>query len=114
MRGQVGDGVDGLGVPAALAAGPGGDRASAAGDLDGLASVRERDSRGDGDDLQDADFPAAVAGLGAAVGVADLPPGQFGELAAQGGLVALDRQDPVRAAGVQGSDVLALGVQRVL
>ena len=114
VRGQVGDGVDGLGVPAARAAGPGGDRAGAADDLDGLAGVRERDARRDGDDLEDADFLAAVAGLGAAVGVTDLPPGQFGELAAQGGLVALDRQDPVRAAGVQIRRVFALCVQCVL
>jgi hypothetical protein len=57
--------------------------------------------------------PASVAGLGAAMGFADLPPRQLGELAAQPGLVALHRQHPVRAAGVQIGDVFALGVQRV-
>ena len=61
--------------------------------------VRELDPGGDGDDLQGADLPAAVRGLGAAVGGLDLPPGQPGELAAQPGLVALHRQHPVRAAG---------------
>jgi hypothetical protein len=46
VRPEVGDRVDGLGSPLAALAGPGGYRAGAAGDLDGLGGVRERDSRG--------------------------------------------------------------------
>src|SRR4051795_2899008 len=46
MRVQVGDRVDGLGAPAALLPGPGGDGPGAAGDLDGLAGVRELDACG--------------------------------------------------------------------
>jgi len=41
------------------------------------------------------------------VGDLELFPGQGGELVAQGGLVALDREQPVRAASVQVFDVVA-------
>lgn len=43
----------------------------------------------------------------------DVSPGQLSELTVQGGLVAVDRQDPVHASSGQGGDVLALGVQGV-
>jgi hypothetical protein len=111
--GQVGDRVDGLDVPAAPAPGPGRDRPGAADDLDGLAGVGELDPGSDQDDLDAADLAAPVRGLGLAVTGLDLLPGQRGELAPQAGLVALHRQDPVRAAAVQVLDMVALGVQRV-
>ena len=47
------------------------------------------------------------------VGVGDRPPGQAGQLGVQGGLVAFDGQDPVRAAFGEVGDVVALAVQRV-
>jgi hypothetical protein len=75
--------------------------------------VRELDSRGDRDHLQHSDLPATVTSLDAAMALADVAPGQLGELATQPGLVALHRQHPVRAAGMQVGDVLALCVQRV-
>jgi hypothetical protein len=118
VRGRIGDRVDGLGAPSPLLPGARRDRAGAAGDLDGLAGVRKLDprsdrDRSDRDHLEHADLPASVAGLGAAMAFSDLPPRQFGELAAQPGLVALHGQHPVRAARVQLGDVFALGVQRV-
>ena len=54
-----------------------------------------------------------MTGLDAAVAFGDVAPRELRELAAQPGLVALHRQHPVRAAGVQVGDVVALGVQRV-
>lgn len=89
VGGQVGDGVDGLGAPAAVFAGPGRDRAGAAGELDGLGGVRELDPGRDGDDLECADLAAPVPGFGAAVCGLDIAPRELGELAAQPGLVAL-------------------------
>jgi hypothetical protein len=62
--------------------------------------VRELDPGRDRDDLQDADLAAAMAGLGAAMALVDIAPREFGELAAQPGLVALHGQHPVRAAHV--------------
>jgi hypothetical protein len=109
LRGGSGSG---LGAPAALLPGPGADRAALADDLDGLGGVRELDPRSDGDDLARADLAAAVRGRDGAMGDLDLTPWASGELAAQPGLVALDRQHPVRAPGVQVGDVLALGVTR--
>src|SRR5262249_24587808 len=76
LGGQAGDHVAGLGTPPA-AAGP----AGAAGDLDGLGGVREREPGGDGDSLDDPFLDPAVA---APVGhVADryVLPGQGPELA---------------------------------
>jgi hypothetical protein len=108
---QIGDRVDGFGAPLACPAGA--DRTGLAHDLDCLASLRELDPGRDGDDLEGADLSAAVHGRGGAVGDLDRPPRERGELAAQPGLVALDRQHPVRTAGGEGLDVLALGVQRV-
>lgn len=56
---------------------------------------------------------AAVRGGSAAVHGLDLAPRERGELAAQPGLVALHREHPVRAAGVQVIDVVALRVECV-
>src|SRR5918995_3824552 len=61
---QVGDRVDGLGAPPAAFPGSHGDRAGLAGDLHGLAGVRELDSGGDGDDLEGADLASPVRDLG--------------------------------------------------
>lgn len=79
VRAEVGDRVDGLGAPAALLAGAGGDRPGAADDLEGLAGVRELDPGGDRDHLQDADLAAAVTGLGAAMTFPDIAPREAGE-----------------------------------
>jgi hypothetical protein len=104
VRNEVGDRVDGLGAPAPLPAGSGVDRASAADDLDRLAHA-ELDPCGDEDDLEAADLPASVCGLGLAMPGLDLPPGQLSELATQAGLVALHGQHPVRTTAVQIADV---------
>lgn len=88
VRGQIGDRVDGPGAPSSLLPGARGDRVGSAGDLDGLAGVRKLDPRSDRDHLEHADLPASVAGLGVAMAFSDLPPRQFGELAAQPGLVS--------------------------
>jgi predicted TIM-barrel fold metal-dependent hydrolase len=99
---QVGDRVDGFGVPAPLVAGAGGDRASLANDLNdlndlnGLSGVRELDPRRDREELAEADLAAAVTGLGAAMTCGDVAAGESGELAAWPGLVGFHRQDPVR------------------
>jgi hypothetical protein len=55
----------------------------------------------------------AVATCGVAVGDGHEPPGQAGQLPVQAGLVALDGEDPVRAALGKVDDVVALAVQCV-
>ena len=62
--------------------------------------MREVDSGRDRDHFQDADLAASVAGLDAAVALLDRAPGQVGQLTAQPGLVAFDREHPVRASRV--------------
>jgi hypothetical protein len=83
-RGQTGDRVAGLGAPFP-AAGPTG----AAGDLDGLSGVWERQPGGDRNRLDEAAFDAAVGAAVLRVPFGNLFPGQGPELAEQPGLVAL-------------------------
>jgi hypothetical protein len=86
---------------------------STAADLDGLGCVWEVDSGGNGDDLESANLAPAVAAVGVAMTVGHGPPGQRGQLGVQGGLVAFDGEDPVRAAFGQVGDMVTLAVQRV-
>jgi hypothetical protein len=65
--------------------------------------------------LQAAELGAAVGAVAGVVGDGDLAPRQGGELAVQGGLVALDDQQVGGVlVGDQPVGVLALGVERVL
>lgn len=107
---QRGDRVDGLGGGLAGAL-----LAAASDDLDRAGGVGEQ--RGGGvavevDDLDGAGFGAAVGGLPAPRS-GRLRPRQRGQRPAQDGLVGLDGEQVVAAAGVQLVRVLALAVQRV-
>src|SRR5450755_1863286 len=85
--GQGGDGVDGL------AGGPaGGGVLPAAGDLDGLAGVREVQAADVGG-LQGAGLGASVPGLAGDAAGRYLPPGQGSDPGVQQRLVALDHGD---------------------
>ena len=109
VGGQTGYGVGDLGGPLV------GSRPSGlAGDLDGLAGMREQDPAAHGDNL-DAAFgdpavsPAALGGNDGHIG-----PGQVLELGEQRRLIRLHRQQIVRAAlNHQIVSVVALGVQRI-
>ncbi len=69
--GEVGDGVPGFGGPFAAAR-----FAGAAGDLQGLGGVWERDAGGDGDDFKGALFDPAVGFRIGEVSGRDVGPGQ--------------------------------------
>src|SRR6266511_176947 len=84
--GEVGDGVDRHGPPAAASQGP-----DPAGDADSLGGVREVQAS-NGGDLQAADLHAGVAAVAGVVGDRDLAPGQGGELVVEAGLVGFDDQ----------------------
>ena len=66
-----------------------------------------------GQDLQGADLVLSVAACGVAIGEGPQPARAGRTALVQAGLVALARQDPVRAATGEVGDVLALAVQRV-
>src|SRR5664280_119790 len=91
--GQVGDGVHSFGAP--FTAVP---FADLAGHLDCLGGVREQDPVFYGEDFQGALLDPPVAAVVFGVGDGDLGPGQPGELFAQGGLIALDGEQVMRAA----------------
>src|SRR5664280_624673 len=91
--GQVGDGVHSFGAP--FTAVP---FADLAGHLDCLGGVREQDPVFYGDDFQGALLDPPVAAVVFGVGDGDLGPGQPGELLAQGGLIAFDGEQVMRAA----------------
>lgn len=63
VRAQVGDRVDGLGAPSSVSVRARAHGSCLAGELRGLAGVRELDPHGDGDDLERADLSASVRGL---------------------------------------------------
>ena len=82
-------------------------------DLDGLGGVGEGQPGGHSGDLQGPPFAAPMAAVTAVAGDRDITPGQGLELGVQTGLVALDREDVMRAPGCQVADVLTLGVHRI-
>ena len=76
--------------------------------------VREGQAGGHGGDLHGAPLRAPVAPLAGGMSDRDLAPGQLSELGVQAGLVALDREQVMRAAlGDQVLRVAALGVHGV-
>lgn len=105
--GQVGDRMDGFGVPA-----PPGPEGSAD-DLQDCVGVRGVDLGGDLGELDALALGSSVSGIDGAVGDRDLLPGQCPELTEQAGLVGLDREQEGPASADQVIDVAALGVQRV-
>jgi hypothetical protein len=95
---QIGDCIDRLGVPFPAVEG-----LAAAGELDGQACVRECNPAVavvECGELESSRLDAAVALVMLGVDGRDLCPGQRLELAAQAGLVGLDREQVVRAACV--------------
>jgi len=106
---EVCDRVDGLGLPL-----PAGQWPPAASDLDRESGVRKSDPDGHCGDLHGARLQPAVAFAAGHVNRRDVAPWQGLELGVQGGLIALDREQVVRAAAGQILGVPALGVQGVL
>jgi hypothetical protein len=104
---EIGDRVDSLGGEASRFIEP------ASAYLYRLGGVGKVDAGGDGQDLQGANLSAAVTAVGGAVGDRNESPGQAGQLLVQIGLVALDGQNPVRAAPKEAGDVVALTMHRV-
>jgi hypothetical protein len=88
VGGEAGDRVDGHGLPASAAAGPG-----LAGDADGVGGVRELQPQLNGHHLDRPSFGAAVPAVALDVPHPDLPPRQLFELVIQRWLVLLHHQD---------------------
>lgn len=78
-----------------------------------MSGVREPESGGDGERLEGAFLDPAVAAVTADVPDRDRGLGQGREPGQQRALVGLDRDEQVRAAGVQVTGMPGLGVQRV-
>ena len=85
VLGEVGDHVDGFGVPASAAKWP-----ALPGDLGCGLCVREADAGGDGSELDGAGLGPAVALAAGDIDRRDVAPGQRFELGVQAGLVGFD------------------------
>ena len=105
---QVGDEVDDLGGPAAAARG-----LTSAGQFDRQTDVGKGDGPGCLDDLQAPGLESAVTFVGGDIHGRDLLPEQLLELPVQGRLVAFDREQVVRPAGVEVVRVLGLGMEGI-